>query len=114
MGITPGRASTYDFAEVKRVCQDCTIAGLTALREANSSTQKPVKFVYLSGHGISQDFTTKPFLLSGYRTMRVGQKSLSSPEQASAGEIRSTDVAFGLTGPDRDNGARLRPRAQGD
>ncbi|KAH8759923.1 hypothetical protein F5883DRAFT_564213 [Diaporthe sp. PMI_573] len=70
VGITPGRASTYDFAEVKRVCQDCTIAGLTALREANSSTQKPVKFVYLSGHGISQDFTTKAFLLSGYRTMR--------------------------------------------
>lgn len=71
MGITPGRASTYDFAEVKRVCQDCTIAGLEALREANRSTSKPVKFVYLSGHGISQDLTTKPMLLGEYRLMRV-------------------------------------------
>ena len=71
MGITIGRSSTYDFAEVKRVCQDCTMAGLEALREANFAAQKPVKFVYLSGHGISQDFTTKPLIMGEYRTMRV-------------------------------------------
>ena len=77
VGITPGRARTYDFAEVKRVCQDCTIAGLEALRETNSAAQKPVRFVYLSGHGISQDFTTKPFVLGEYRTMRVSRAHLS-------------------------------------
>lgn len=70
VGITPGRASTYDFSEVKRACQDCTIAGLEALREANSSTHKRVKFIYLSGHGVSQDLTTKPFLLGEYLIMR--------------------------------------------
>ncbi|KAG6362264.1 hypothetical protein INS49_010494 [Diaporthe citri] len=70
VGITLGRSNTYDFAEVKHVCQDCTMAGLEALREANSAAPKPVKFVYLSGHGISQDFTTKPFIMGEYRTMR--------------------------------------------
>lgn len=73
MGITPGKASTYDFAEVKRVCQDCTMAGLEALREANSAAPKPVRFVYLSGEGVSQDFATKPFILGDYRIMRVSR-----------------------------------------
>lgn len=79
MGITPGRASTYDFAEVRRVCQDCTMAGLEALREANSGASNPVKFVYLSGHGVSQDFATKPLILGEYLTMRVSQTYLSRP-----------------------------------
>lgn len=54
------------------------MAGLEALREANSTAPKPVKFVYLSGHGISQDFTTKPVILGEYRTMRVGRIYLLS------------------------------------
>ncbi|KAK7700298.1 hypothetical protein SLS64_011111 [Diaporthe eres] len=41
VGITLGRSNTYDFAEVKHVCQDCTMAGLEALREANSVASRP-------------------------------------------------------------------------
>lgn len=39
------------------------MAGLEALREAKSAVTKPVKFVYVGGHGISQDLTAKPLLL---------------------------------------------------
>lgn len=55
------------------------MAGLEALRQANSSAKKSVKFVYLSGHGISQDFTTKPLIMGEYRTMRVSRASPTEP-----------------------------------
>lgn len=61
------------------------MAGLEALREANSAVTKPVKFVYLSGHGISQDFTVKPFLLRQYRIMRVSQTYLPTLLQTRPG-----------------------------
>lgn len=60
---------THDFADVKRICQDCTMAGLEAMYEAGLS--KPFRFVYLSGEGTPRDQTKKPLILGQYLLMRV-------------------------------------------
>ncbi|KAE9364252.1 hypothetical protein N431DRAFT_388245 [Stipitochalara longipes BDJ] len=68
VAITPGRAMSYDFAEVKHICQDCTMAGLKAMYEAGPS--RPFRFVYLSGDGTPRDQTKKPLILGQYLLMR--------------------------------------------
>jgi hypothetical protein len=74
VAITPGRAMTYDFAEVKRICQDCTMAGLKAIYEAGPS--KPFRFAYFSGEGTPRDMTKKPMFLGQYLLMRVSTPTL--------------------------------------
>ena len=74
VAITPGRSVGQDFAEVKRICQDCTMAGLKAMYEAGPS--KPFRFVYLSGEGTPRDMTKKPFFLGQYLLMRVSKFTL--------------------------------------
>jgi hypothetical protein len=71
VAITPFRLGKFDFAEVKRVCQDCTVAGLKAVSEANSTSPKPTTFVYMSAEGTPQDLSDKPFVLGDYQIMRV-------------------------------------------
>lgn len=76
VGVTPIRAMRQDFAEVKRVCQDCTIAGLEAMREAGPS--KPFRFVYLSGDGTPRDMTKQPLVLGQFLCMRVSRHLIAS------------------------------------
>lgn len=80
-----------DFAEVKRVCQTCTIAGLNAINEvsavpvkaavSNTATAsdmstaltKATTFIYMSAEGTPDDLRNKPFLFGDYSIMRVSQ-----------------------------------------
>ena len=75
VAITPFRLSKFEFAEVKRVCQTCAVAGLKAICEANptSLNPSPTKFIYMSAEGTPQDLTKKPFLMGDYQIMRVSQ-----------------------------------------
>jgi hypothetical protein len=68
--VTPFKSRGVDFAEVKRICQDCTLAGLKAMYEAGPA--KPFRFLYLSGEGTPRDLTKKPPFMAQYQLMRVG------------------------------------------
>ena len=67
--MTPFRLGKFDFAEVKRVCQDCTIAGFKAMHDAGPAP--PFRFLYLSADGTPQDLTKKPRVMGEYQLMRV-------------------------------------------
>ena len=67
--MTPFRMSSFDFAEVKRVCQDCTIAGFKAMYDAGPA--RPFRFIYFSADGTPRDLTKKPRLMGDYQLMRV-------------------------------------------
>jgi hypothetical protein len=53
--ITPSKSKSFDFVEVRRVCQESTLAGLKAMHEASQS--RPFRFVYMSGIGAERDQT---------------------------------------------------------
>ncbi|XXG97485.1 hypothetical protein Hte_003788 [Hypoxylon texense] len=55
VAITPSKSNMYNFEEVKRVCQTCTIAGFKAMHQSGLS--KPFRFLYTSGAGCERDQT---------------------------------------------------------
>jgi hypothetical protein len=60
----------YDFAEVKRVCQESTLIGMKTIYEAGPG--KPFRFLYVSGMAAERDQTKKPRLMAEYSLLRVG------------------------------------------
>ncbi|KAJ5648059.1 hypothetical protein N7490_004431 [Penicillium lividum] len=68
VAITPFRSKSFDFAEVKRVCQDCTLAGFKAIYEAEPA--RPFRFLYFSAEGTPRDPSQRPFFLGDYQIMR--------------------------------------------
>ncbi|KAJ5804577.1 uncharacterized protein N7518_000880 [Penicillium psychrosexuale] len=68
VAVTPFRTSSFDFAEVKRVCQDCTLAGFKAMYEAGPA--KPFRFIYFSADGTPRDPTKRPAIMGDYQVMR--------------------------------------------
>ncbi|KAJ5970526.1 uncharacterized protein N7479_000444, partial [Penicillium vulpinum] len=68
VSATPLRTGGLDFAEVKRVCQDCTKLGFEAMYKAGLA--RPFRFMYLSAEGISRDPTKKPVIMADYHIMR--------------------------------------------
>lgn len=69
VAVTPFRSAGFDFAEVKRVCQDCTLAGFKGIYEAGPA--RPFRFLYFSAEGTPQDPSQRPFILGDYQVMRV-------------------------------------------
>lgn len=68
--MTPFKSWSMDFAEVKRVCQDCTLAGFKAINEAGPA--RPFRFLYFSGDAVPNDpNAAKPAFLGDYIMMRV-------------------------------------------
>jgi hypothetical protein len=65
-----------DFAEVKRVCQNCTVAGLNAIKELAAASATPMTFIYMRAEGTTEDLTKKPFLFGDYSIMRVSLQQL--------------------------------------
>ncbi|KAI1802327.1 NAD(P)-binding protein [Daldinia bambusicola] len=53
VAVTPMKSKAYDFKEVKRICQTCTIKGLKAIHESGIS--KPFRFLYMSGITAERD-----------------------------------------------------------
>ncbi|KAJ5752269.1 hypothetical protein N7520_009186 [Penicillium odoratum] len=68
VAVTPFRTSSFDFAEVKRVCQDCALAGFKAMYKAGPA--KPFRFLYFSADGTPRDPTKKPAIMGNYQVMR--------------------------------------------
>lgn len=69
VAVTPFRSRGFDFAEVKRVCQDCTLAGFKAIYEAGPA--RPFRFLYFSAEGTPQDPAQRPIIMGEYQVMRV-------------------------------------------
>jgi hypothetical protein len=67
--VTPTKAQSMDPVEVKRVCHDYTMAGLSAMYEAGPA--KPFRFLYMSGNNAVRDPAKKPRILGDYCVMRV-------------------------------------------
>jgi hypothetical protein len=69
VAITPGKSKLYSWDEVKRVCQESTLSGMTAMSEAGLN--KPFRFVYMSGAGTERDPAKQPTFMPGYSKLRV-------------------------------------------
>lgn len=76
VAITPFRSGNFDFDEVKRVCQSCTLTGLQAMYEAQEG--RPFRFIYLSAEGTPDDPTKKPIFMGDYQIMRVSNQGPQS------------------------------------
>ncbi|CAK7224501.1 hypothetical protein SBRCBS47491_005573 [Sporothrix bragantina] len=68
VAITPSKSSAFPFEEVRRVCQSSTLAGLRAIHGAGSN--KPFRFLYMSGIAAERDQTKKPPFKPEYSLMR--------------------------------------------
>ena len=74
--MTPFRTGKFDFEEVKRVCQDCTLAGFKAMYEGGPA--KPFRFLYVSADGTPEDPSKRPTLMGDYQVMRVSDHVVDS------------------------------------
>lgn len=70
VAVTPFRMG-IDFAEVKRVCQTCAIAGFKAMYEAGPA--RPFRFIFFSAAGTPLDLSKKPLIMGDYQIMRVSR-----------------------------------------
>lgn len=86
VAVTPFKARSMDFAEVKRVCDDCTMAGFKAIYE--SVPAKPFRFFYFSGDGVPEDPKKKPLILGDYLVMRVSDNPSSTDRPDRANRYR--------------------------
>ncbi|KAF7563554.1 hypothetical protein G7046_g565 [Stylonectria norvegica] len=68
IAITPSKSKSFAFSEVKRICQDSTIAGFKAIHA--SGTSRPFRFIYMSGIGAERDQTKTPDWMPEYSLMR--------------------------------------------
>lgn len=91
VGVTPMKSMSMEFDEVKRVCDDCTIAGFKAICDA--VPKKPFRFLYFSGAALLEELTKKPLILGDYALMRAEtvRKVLELPKEHDDVEVA---VAF--------------------
>ncbi|KAJ2989678.1 hypothetical protein NUW58_g3346 [Xylaria curta] len=68
VAITPSKSKTYDFEEVRRICQTSAIAGLRSMHEAGTAT--PFRFLYMSGAAAERDPNKTPKFMPEYSLMR--------------------------------------------
>jgi hypothetical protein len=69
VAITPSKSAMYEFDEVRRICQTCTLVGLQTMYDAKPA--KPFRFIYLSGVAAERDQTKTPSFKPEYSKMRV-------------------------------------------
>ncbi|PWY64731.1 hypothetical protein BO94DRAFT_629345 [Aspergillus sclerotioniger CBS 115572] len=68
VAVTPFRQTQFDFAEIRRVCRDCTAEGFNAIYEAGSA--RPLRFLYVSATGTPRDPAQRPMVWGDYQVMR--------------------------------------------
>ncbi|KAK7977273.1 hypothetical protein PG988_004763 [Apiospora saccharicola] len=69
VAVTPSKSKAMEFAEVKRICHDFTMAGMQAIYEAGPA--KPFRFLYMSGTATNRDPNQKPgWFMPEYTQMR--------------------------------------------
>jgi hypothetical protein len=61
---------SLDPAQARKICVDDTLAGLQNI--VKSSTNKPFRFLYMSGADAETDQTKTPPVMPEYFLMRVG------------------------------------------
>ncbi|KAJ7749828.1 putative nucleoside-diphosphate-sugar epimerase [Mycena maculata] len=97
VAITPSKSASMPFDEVKRVCQDCTMAGLGAIHAAGPAT--PFRFLYVSGIAAERDQAKTPSFRPEYSLMR-GETENKVLAFAAAHGIEAAAAKPGLiTGP---------------
>ncbi|KAF5622325.1 hypothetical protein F52700_10588 [Fusarium sp. NRRL 52700] len=69
VGVTPRHAFRMDPEEVRKVCQDYTMAGLEAMR--SSGVVRPFRVAYLSGVAVSRDANQSLWIAPKYRRIRT-------------------------------------------
>ncbi|KAF5589025.1 uncharacterized protein FSUBG_11276 [Fusarium subglutinans] len=69
VGVTPRRAFRMDPEDVRKVCQDYTMAGLEAMR--SSGVLRPFRVAYLSGVAVSRDVNQSLWIAPKYRRIRA-------------------------------------------
>ncbi|KAK6063277.1 hypothetical protein SCUP515_12563 [Seiridium cupressi] len=74
VAITPGKSRQFPFDEVKRVCQESTLAGMKAMHEAGLN--QPFRFIYLSGAMAERDQTKRPLYMADYSLMRAQTETM--------------------------------------
>lgn len=71
VAITPSKSRGLDFAEVRRVCQEYTLAGLSAMFEAQGeSGAAPFRFLYMGGAASERDQSKTPRMMPQYCLLR--------------------------------------------
>ncbi|KAI0010111.1 putative nucleoside-diphosphate-sugar epimerase [Xylariaceae sp. FL0662B] len=94
VAITPVRSKAYDFDEVKRICQTCTLSGLQAMYDAGVS--KPFHFLYMSGATAERDQTKKPWYMGDYTLMRGETESKVLALAAELKSVKACVIKPGL------------------
>ncbi|KAK8009255.1 hypothetical protein PG991_011806 [Apiospora marii] len=96
VAVTPSKSKSMEFAEVKRICQDFTMAGLQAMYEAGPA--KPFRFMYMSGTATNRDPNQKPgWFMPEYTQMRgQGEVMVLDFAKAHPGAIEACVAKPGL------------------
>ncbi|KNB16926.1 hypothetical protein FOXG_14935 [Fusarium oxysporum f. sp. lycopersici 4287] len=84
VGITPMVYGSLDSAQARKICVDDTLAGLQTM--VKSSTNKPFRFLYMSGADAETDQTKTPPVMPEYFLMR--------------GEVENQVMGFAKQHPD--------------
>ncbi|SCO87715.1 uncharacterized protein FRV6_11842 [Fusarium oxysporum] len=84
VGITPMVYGSLDSAQARKICVNDTLAGLQTM--VKSSTNKPFRFLYMSGADAETDQTKTPPVMPEYFLMR--------------GEVENQVIGFAKQHPD--------------
>lgn len=88
VAVGPWKARMYpDFETVRKVSQDYTVAGLQAMHE--SRTNKPFRFLYLSGSTSERDQSKSHLVWNQYRLMRVSVLIRRAPSKLVLTNLRA-------------------------
>ena len=71
MAVTPSKVKSMPLEEVRKICYDYTVTGLETVSSLKRDSQKPFRFVYVSGAKAERDQTQKPWILGDYTILRV-------------------------------------------
>jgi hypothetical protein len=71
LAITPTKSKTMAWDEVRKVCLDYTVNGLSVTSQLARDSTSPFRFVYVSGSSAERDQSKKPMFLGDYLLMRV-------------------------------------------
>ncbi|KAK2692565.1 hypothetical protein QWA68_007458 [Fusarium oxysporum] len=93
VGITPMVYRSLDPAQARKICVDDTLAGLQNI--VKSSTNKPFRFLYMSGADAETDQTKTPPVMPEYFLMR--------------GEVENQVMGFAKQHPDEVVACVARP-----
>ncbi|TVY64300.1 hypothetical protein LSUE1_G006817 [Lachnellula suecica] len=99
IAVTPSKAGTMPFNEVRKICLDYTDYGIAAMAPIAA---KPFRFMYCSGVNGERDQTKKPWLMADMALMRgKTEQNVLDFAAASNGTVEASTAKPGMiSGPD--------------